>query len=153
MDITLWDLSSLIGVVLVAQSCLTLCNPLNCSPPGSFVLEFSRQEYWSGLPFSSPGDLPNSGIEPRSPALQADSLPSEPPGNLGPNSYHACVPLNSKFHLPLVFPFPKWSPYKSWCLLNLTSALPRVGTQTMSGSWSTFHTADGQHCPKREGLP
>ena len=41
---------------------------------------FSRQEYWSGLPFPSPGDLPNQGIEPRSPALQADSLLSEPPG-------------------------------------------------------------------------
>ena len=40
----------------------------------------SRQEYWSGLPFPSPGDLPNPGIEPRSPALQADALPSEPQG-------------------------------------------------------------------------
>ena len=39
---------------------------------------FSRQEYWSGLPFSSPGDLPNPGIEPGSPALQTDALPSEP---------------------------------------------------------------------------
>ena len=45
-------------------------------------MEFSRQEYWSGLPFPSPGDLPNLGIEPWSPALQADSLPSEPPGKL-----------------------------------------------------------------------
>ena len=43
-------------------------------------MEFSRQEYWSGLPFPSPGDLPNPGIEPGSPALQADSLPTEPPG-------------------------------------------------------------------------
>ena len=41
---------------------------------------FSRQEYWSGLPFPSPGDLPNPGIVPRSPALQADSLPAEPKG-------------------------------------------------------------------------
>ena len=41
---------------------------------------FSRQEHWSGLPFPSPEDLPNPGIEPRSPSLQADSLPSEPPG-------------------------------------------------------------------------
>ena len=41
---------------------------------------FSRQEYWSGLPFPSPGELPNPGIEPRSPALQVDSLLSEPPG-------------------------------------------------------------------------
>ena len=43
-------------------------------------MEFSRQEYWSGLPIPSPGDLPDPGIEPRSPALQADPLPSEPPG-------------------------------------------------------------------------
>ena len=41
---------------------------------------FSRQEYWSGLPFPSPGDLPDPGIEPRSPALEADALNSEPPG-------------------------------------------------------------------------
>ena len=41
---------------------------------------FSRKEYWSGLPFPSPGDLPDPGIEPGSPALQADSFPSEPPG-------------------------------------------------------------------------
>ena len=45
-------------------------------------MEFFRQEYWSGLPFPSPGDLPNPGIEPGSPALQADALPSEPQGNL-----------------------------------------------------------------------
>ena len=43
---------------------------------------FSRQEYWSGLPFPPPGDLRNPGIEPRSPELQADSLPSEPPGKV-----------------------------------------------------------------------
>ena len=43
-------------------------------------MEFSRQEYWSGLSFPSPGGLPNPGTEPRSPALQADSLPSESPG-------------------------------------------------------------------------
>ena len=41
-------------------------------------MRFSRQEYWSGLPFSSPEDLPDPGIEPESPALQADTLPSEP---------------------------------------------------------------------------
>ena len=43
-------------------------------------MEFSRQEYWSGLPFPSPGDLPDSGSEPGSPAFQADALTSEPPG-------------------------------------------------------------------------
>ena len=49
-----------------------------CQAPLS--MGFSRQEYWSGLPFPSPGDLPNPGIEPGSPALQADALSSEPPG-------------------------------------------------------------------------
>ena len=47
------------------------------APPS---MGFSRQEYWSGLPFPSPGDLPNPGIEPRSPTLEADALTSEPPG-------------------------------------------------------------------------
>ena len=46
-------------------------------------MEFSRQEYWSGLSFLCPRDLPNPGIEPRSPVLWADSLPSEPPGKPG----------------------------------------------------------------------
>ena len=48
-----------------------------CQAPLS--MGFSRQEYWSGLPFPSPGDLPDPGIEPGSPMLQADSLPSKPP--------------------------------------------------------------------------
>ena len=114
--------------MLVTQWCLTLCDLMDCSPPGSSVhgisqaeilewvaisfsnawkwkvrvkllsrvqllatpwtaayqaplsLGFSRREYWSGLPFPSPGDLPDPEIELRTPALQADSLPSEPPG-------------------------------------------------------------------------
>ena len=49
------------------------------APPS---MGFSRQECWSGLPFPSPGDLPHPGIEPGSPALQADALASEPPGKL-----------------------------------------------------------------------
>ena len=64
----------------VAQSCPTLCNPRDGNLPGSVVQGFSRQEYWSGLPFPSPGYHPNPGIEPRSPALQTDALPSEPLG-------------------------------------------------------------------------
>ena len=61
----------------VAQSCPTLCDPMAYQTPPS--LEFSRQEYWSGLPFPSPGDLPDPGIKPGSPALQADALPSKSP--------------------------------------------------------------------------
>ena len=62
----------------VTQSCLILfdlCTVVLQAPPSMGV---SRQEYWSGLPFPSPGDLPDPGIEPGSPALQGDSLPSEP---------------------------------------------------------------------------
>ena len=61
--------------VKVIQSCPTLCDPMDCSQ-APLSMGFPRQEYWSGMPFSSS----DSGIEPRSPALQADSLPSEPPG-------------------------------------------------------------------------
>ena len=62
--------------VLVAQLCPTLSDPMDCQAPLS--TEFSRQEYWSGSPSPSPGDLPNSGIEPGSSELQADSSLSEP---------------------------------------------------------------------------
>ena len=67
--------------VSVAWSCLTLCDPVDGSPPGSSVhgIVQARILEWVAIPFS--GDLPNSGIKPRSPALQADSLPSEPPDN------------------------------------------------------------------------
>ena len=58
------------------------------APPS---MEFYRQEYWSELPFPSPGNLPNPRIEPRSPALQADALPSEPPGKLTRTEYHCKV--------------------------------------------------------------
>ena len=60
---------SIRGGGLVAQSCLTLCDPMDYSPPGSSVHGFPRQEYWSGLPFLPPGDVPDPGMEPRSPAL------------------------------------------------------------------------------------
>ena len=56
-------------------------DPINCSPPGSLSTGLPRQEYWSGLPFPSSGDLPGLGIEPGSPVLQADSLPTELQGN------------------------------------------------------------------------
>ena len=54
-----------------SQSCLTLCDPTDCSPPGSLSMEFFRQEYWSGWPFPSTGDLPNRGIEPAGVQRQA----------------------------------------------------------------------------------
>ena len=70
----------LLGGGLVSKSCPTLATPWTIAYQASQSMEFSRQEYWSGLPFPSPGDLPDPEMEPGSHALQADSLPIEPPG-------------------------------------------------------------------------
>ena len=67
-------------VCLVAQSCLTLYNPKDCSPLGSSVHGILQARIVEWVAMSSSRDLPNPGIKPRSPALQEDSLPSEPPG-------------------------------------------------------------------------
>ena len=66
--------------VLVAQSCPTSCDPwtIACQAPPS--MGFSRQNYWSGLPFPSSGDLPDPGIKPTSPALAGGFFTTEPPG-------------------------------------------------------------------------
>ena len=65
---------------LVTQSCPTLASSWSVAHQASLSMGFSRPEYWSGQPFHSPGDLPDPRIKPGSPALQTDSLPSEPPG-------------------------------------------------------------------------
>ena len=65
------------GGGLVTKSCPAVATPWTVAHQAPLSTGFSRQEYWSGLPFPSPGDLPDSGIEPRSPALQADSLLTE----------------------------------------------------------------------------
>ena len=67
------------GSGLVAKSCPTLATSWTEALQAPLSTGFSRQEYRSGLPFPSPGDLPDSGVKTRSPALQADSLPTEPP--------------------------------------------------------------------------
>ena len=66
--------------VFVTQSCPTLCNPVAFQAPLSMV--YARQEYWSGLPFPHPGDLPDPGIKLGFPELQADSLLFKPLGRL-----------------------------------------------------------------------
>ena len=87
--------------MLVARSCPTLCNPMDCNPPGSSIYGILKEKDQSGLPFPSPRDLPNPGIEPRSPAFWADSLPSEPRGK-----------PRSRGDFPKCAPFqpPGWQP-------------------------------------------
>ena len=81
------------------QSCLTLCNPMDCSHQASLSMEFSRQEHWSGLPGQPPGDLPDLEIEPVSPAtpaLQEYSLPISHLGSLCvTESMCVCVYINT----------------------------------------------------------
>ena len=82
-----WKLNSMLTCLIHTKSLshslsrvwlfATLWTVAHQTPPS---MGFSRQEYWNGLPFPSPGDLPDPGIKPRSPALQADALTSEPPG-------------------------------------------------------------------------
>ena len=62
------------GGVSVSESCLTLATPCTVACQAPLSMGFSKQEYWSGLPFPFSGDLPDPGMEPRSPAWQADSL-------------------------------------------------------------------------------
>ena len=86
---------------------LLSCVQLFSTPWTIQSLEFSRPEYWSGQPFPSPGDLPNSGIEPMSPALQADSLPAEPQGKhvfyINIYNYYVCC-AQSLSHVQLLQP-------------------------------------------------
>ena len=86
---------------LVAKLCLALCNPMDYSPPVSLSMGFPRQEYWSGMPFPSPGDLPYTGIEPASLVLAGRFFITEPPGK--PITYNneynfLCVLLYIRYH-------------------------------------------------------
>ena len=92
----------------IAQSCPTLCNPVDyIAYQASLSMGFSRQEYWSGLPFPSPGDLPDPGIEPRSPALEADALTSEPQGS----PFSMCKKINYSFFFFLLYNIVLVLPY------------------------------------------
>ena len=91
-----WKWESLSCVQLFATPWVVVCQaPLS--------MEFSKQEYWSGELFPFPGDLPNPGTEPRSPALQVDSLPSEPPGK--PRNWHTYTQFSSVLSLSHVWLF------------------------------------------------
>ena len=93
-DLLTWFSFMLRSCVLVSHVLLFVTPWITaCQAPLS--MGFSRQGYWSGFPFPSPGDLPKPGIEPGSPVLQADSLPSEPPGKPVFSKIHKFFSLNS----------------------------------------------------------
>ena len=86
VNMLIWE-----DVRTIIYSCQDIfVTPWTVAHQAPLSMGFSRQEYWSGLPFPSPGDLPNPGIEPSSLALQADALTSEPPGKPKIYKQHEC---------------------------------------------------------------
>ena len=109
--------------MLVAQSCPTLCTPWTVARQAPLSMECPMQEYWSGLPSPSAGDLPTPGIKPGSPTLLVDSLPPESPGKL------ERLPQFEFFWCFLVIRFNRFSCrtrlcFRSWVMLQISS--PRV---------------------------
>ena len=106
---------------VVAKLCTILTTPWTVAHQAPLSMGFSRPEYWSGLPFPSPGDLPNWGIEPRPPALQADFLPSELQGkplqkscsimssSLWPNGLYSSGIPQARILAWVTFPFSRGS--------------------------------------------
>ena len=126
----------------VAQSCWTLCDAMDCSYQAPPSMGFSRQEYWSGLPFPSPGDLPYPGIEPGSPAFQADALTFEPQGKqcgrFWFNSWVKKIPWKrDRLTSPVFLGFPRGSAGKeSACNARDLSSIPGLGRSPGKGKGS-----------------
>ena len=97
--------------------------PWTVGQQASLTMGFSRQEYWSGLPCPPPGELPNPGIEPRSPTLQADSLPSEPPGKPQNTGVGILSLLQGNFP----------TQESNWVFLHCRQILSRLSCQGSSG--------------------
>ena len=98
--------------VFVAQPCPTLYDWWIAAHQAPLSMWFSRQEYWSGLPFTSPGDLPDPGIEARSPALKADSLPTM-------WNEHSCMVVWIFFGIALLWDWNENTFPVLWPLLNI----------------------------------
>ena len=103
-------------------------------------MEFSRQEYWSGLPFSSPGDLPDPGIEPRSSTLQADALPSKPPGKSYIWNQRNCLYLILST-LIIQSKYPRKKPWRNMCFIYFAShiVLLKKGLHSLELECNIYH--------------
>ena len=138
--------------VLVAQSCPTLCHPWTVAYQAPLSMGFSRQEYRGGLLFPSSGDLPNPGIEPKSPALRADSLPAELPGK--PLTIKTRVKISQFSNTFKVMHTPKFQGWKITCSSRKVvtrsedplETLPwRLGIQTQWRQSIRTETLNGSH--------
>ena len=125
--------------VKVIQLCLTLVTPCTVACQALLSMEFSRQEYWSGLPFPFPGDLPDPRIEPKSPALQANSLPTELWGK--PIRVVSSAYLRLFIFLPVILIPAYASSSPAFCMMYSASMLNKQGDNiqiwhTLSPVWN-----------------
>ena len=136
----------------VAQSCPTLRDPVDCSPPGSSdhgILQ-ARILEWVSISFPSPGDLPNPGIKPGSPALEADTLTSEPPGKQGSVKTICLQCWRPEFH-PWVGKLPwrrAWQPTPIFLpgespRTEEPGGLQSMGSQRVRPDWTAKHSTEG----------
>ena len=117
-----------LSVFKFAQLSPTLCDHMDCSLPGFSVHGILQARViWSGLPFPSPGDLPNPGIEPGSPALEADALTYEPPGKPKAKYPFVCCCCCSLSHV-LLFA----TPWTAACQSSLSSTISKSLVKLMS---------------------
>ena len=107
--------------MLIAQSCPTLCNPMDCSLPGCSVHGLLQARILEWVAFPSPEDLSDPGIEPRSPALQADTLPSEPPRS----------EVDCQGNSPIVFLDVDTSPNRTCQVAQWVKNLPAMQIQSL----------------------
>ena len=120
--------------------CVSYSVVFNCLRPHGLSMEFSRQEYWSGLPFSSPGDILNTGIKPRSSALLADSLPSElqgkPKNHLRHiNNSNYLVGTGMAIHSSILAWKIPWT--------KETGGLQSIGSERIGHDWATNRRRNG----------
>ena len=114
------------------------------APPS---MEFSRPEYWSGLPFLSPGGLPNPGIKPMSPALQAGALPSEPPGKQY-CWYLYKMMLSKSFWLFNPMIFLHWlSLFRTNAVKSVMYLVPLINYTSERAKWKMMTSISGEKFP------
>ena len=125
---------SFLVVVRLLSFIWLFCDPMDYNPPGSSIHQIPRHKYWSGLPFPSPADLPDPGIKPMSPALQADSLPLS---HLGSPNHDICMVVSLEIEKR-----------KSWLILE-DAALGNAEQSASPG----VHSSPGLHLPSWPSWP
>ena len=149
----LYFLEHLHACMLSLYSHLTLWDPMDCSPPVPLPMGLSRHEYWSGLPRSPPGDLPHTGLEPVSPAWQADSLLVRHRGSPLEHIFHANVYFLDGIKCSTVKSYhSQWLTNKQQQQKIIKLCVPYIGCNSLQ-RWGWSNTAVTDTCELEIVLP